>query len=912
MLYLFVWWILLILIGLAAFPVTFRFFSRLPDRGYAFSKPLGLLLIAYPFWILTSFGLLQNTFGVILALTLLVALLAWAYGSWRSEDDSPLRWLRQNANHALAVELIFATAFFAFAYYRAFNPQIEATEKPMEFMFLNSILRSVQFPPHDAWLSGYSISYYYLGYVIVALLTRLTAVPSSYAFNLGLIMVYALSAAAVFGLAYDLVKGVDRTTEAEPAASARSRAAPYVVGFLAVLLLLVIGNLEGPFESLHNAGIGSDAFYRWLDINGLADAPRSGSLIPEDTWWWWRASRVVNDHNPVNGDHIEVIDEFPSFSFLLGDLHPHVLALPFDLLALAIALNLLGTRRRSFDGLASFLGKRLTFDEIIGALIVAAIWLIAQMALGLVTGGQAEGLPAALARSLTAGSIVSAAIVGLVYLLVVLYIRTRREGDSAKQTGSVFEWATPGFLLTAVVVGSLGMLNTWDIVTYGFVIIAAFALSQYFADGRLSARLALNTLLFGGILLVASYLLYLPFYAGLSSQVRGIAPNVFFKTPLHQYLMMFGIFVFILVSFVGVLAWQRREAVRPLLREAGTWAVLMLAIPVMIAAVGLLVLSRSAELQSQVTGLLNLGGSNQLLLDVLIAYVSALVTRPGVFLLLVALIAGIIALVRQQAEGQRYADGGTLTMDRSVVFALLLAFTGFLLTFGVEFLYVRDTFESRMNTVFKLYFQAWTLFAVAGAFGAYYVWRATRGTSRAVWAGAFGLLLALSLVYPVLSYPNRANGFSPSAGLPTLDGTAWIRGAHPDDYAGIEWLNANAPNDAVILEAPGREYSFDDRVSMATGLQTVLGWAGHELQWRGNYDEPGKREQDIEKVYTTLDLNEARSLLQKYGVQYVIVGTSEREKYGLTRPMIDKFAKLGEQVFAQGSMRIFQIEPAGN
>ncbi len=829
MFYLLLWWALLVLLGLAAFPVAHRFLARLPDRGYAFARPLALLLVVYPFWLLTSLGLLTNTFGAIALTSLLLAALAWGYTLWRPETESPLAWLRANWRHAVAVEIVFAIAFFAFAYYRAFNPEIQATEKPMEFMFLNSILKSPAFPPHDSWLSGYAISYYYLGYVIVAALTGLAAVPSNYAFNLGLIMTYALSATGAFGLVYNLVALDDAKSEESTGESKRGRQAPaYAAGILAVLLLRVIGNLEAPFESLHNAGIGLDSLYRALDVNGLAEAPRSGTLIPEDNWWWWRSSRVVNDHSPTTGEHVEVIDEFPSFSFLLGDLHPHVLALPFGLLALAVALNLV----------------------------------------------------------------------------------RRPAGLQKPWRETVRGWITPAMLLTAVILGSLSMLNTWDIATYGFVIVAALALSLFRAGGW-SREAVLRAAAFGITLLVAGYILYLPFYLGFTSQAGGIVPTIVYKTPFQQYLMMFGIFVFIIASLVVVLARQRRSDIRRLATEIGTWVTASFAIPLIIALLGAVILVASGGIRDLVVGLLGLPADAPVLStvgQVLRIYAVYFAYSLALFLLLAVLLASIIALARQRLE-QASSDRELEGQDGAVHFVLLLAFTGLLLTLGVEFLYIRDTFGTRMNTVFKLYFQAWTLFAVAGAFGVYYVSRHLRGLKGTAWSAAFTLLLALSFVFPILAYSNRANGFQPSpqAGTPTLDGTLWIKNTDPDVYAGIQWLNSNAPPDSVILEAPGGSYTFTDQISMGTGLPTVVGWTGHELQWRGSGDVAGSREKDVETIYKTFDARQAGGLLQKYGVDYVIVGAAEKQKYGLTSPMIDKFGKLGLMVFSQGTMRIYQV-----
>ena len=104
------------------------------------------------------------------------------------------------------------------------------------------------------------------------------------------------------------------------------------------------------------------------------------------------------------------------------------------------------------------------------------------------------------------------------------------------------------------------------------------------------------------------------------------------------------------------------------------------------------------------------------------------------------------------------------------------------------------------------------------------------------------LMIAASLVYTLLAVPARAR----EQGVPwTLDGAAWLQQSYPEDAAAIAWLNDNIEGTSVIVEAPGdqhRAYVYEGRVSAFTGLPTVLGWGGHQLQWRGNYDESGARE----------------------------------------------------------------------
>lgn len=817
--FLFIWWLLLLLLSFAALPLTLRFLRFLPERGYAFAKPLALLVWAYPFWLLAVFGFIQNTFGALAVMLVVVALVSWGLLRGRGQD-SVIVWLRAHWKYALATEIVFGVAFLAFAYFRAFNPEITATEKPMEFMFLNSILQSQTFPPRDAWLSGYAISYYYLGYVIVAALAKLGNVPSSYAFNLGLIMTFALTAVGAFGLVFNVVSHAQKNETVSPSAPrAQNKSAPYVFGVLAVFLVLVTGNLQGVVEVAYNANIGSRDFYERLNLHGLHEVTPSGTGIPEDNWWWWRASRVLNDKSPIDGNHIEVIDEFPAFSFLLGDLHPHVLALPFGVLALAIAFNLLLKPQSPISNLQSLQQQLFT----------------------------------------------------------------------------------PRTLLTALVVGALGMLNTWDIVTYGMVIVAAFAIAHYRAAGNFTTWVWVSSLAYLLLLFVGGYILFLPFYLGFASQARGIAPNIFNRTPLHQFLIMWGMFMFVIAAFVGVLFSQARERRRTLM-DWLQFMVPFLAVPAVIALLGALVILISPALRDLLANTLRVN-PDEALPNVIGAFARSFVESPGTFLVLALLLAGVVTLGRVELM--------SVSARTSVVFALLLALVGLALTFGVEFLYIRDTFESRMNTVFKVYYQAWLLLAIAAAFGAYYVWNSLRGAGRALWAVALGVMFLMSMAYPALAFPQRANYFDTARTAPTLDGWLWVERVFPDDYAAIEWVRANVPRDAVILEAAGSQYSFDNRVSVATGIPTVVGWGGHELQWRGTSEVYAPRERDVEQIYKSRNVNETRELLAKYGVDYVIIGDIERGKYQLNSSLVEKFGKIGTLVFEQGSMRIYHVGDLG-
>src|SRR3990172_9240124 len=200
-----IWWLLLQAMGWVALPLVFRLLRWLPDRGYSIAKPAGLLLGNYLLWLLGTLGWLRNTEGGIRVSFGMVALVAvWVYRRW---DDGPklFDWIRSHIGWVVAYEMVFLIAFAAWAVFRAHNPDLSTTEKPMEFAFMNAIGRSQTFPPHDPWLSGFGISYYYFGYVMMSSMMKLSSVNSGVAFSLSNALWFALTAAGAFALAANLL-----------------------------------------------------------------------------------------------------------------------------------------------------------------------------------------------------------------------------------------------------------------------------------------------------------------------------------------------------------------------------------------------------------------------------------------------------------------------------------------------------------------------------------------------------------------------------------------------------------------------------------------------------------------------------------------------------------------------------------
>ena len=273
-------------------------------------------------------------------------------------------------------------------------------------------------------------------------------------------------------------------------------------------------------------------------------------------------------------------------------------------------------------------------------------------------------------------------------------------------------------------------------------------------------------------------------------------------------------------------------------------------------------------------------------------------------LLAIAGLAGAAALAALLA----IAAGAMLSRSLAAPerFLWLLIAGGLTCVLVPELVYVRDEFDGselyRMNTVFKLGYQAWLLLAVAAACAL--PWATAHLPRRAwsAWAAGAALALLLGAVYPYAGTYSRKQGFALS---PTLDGLGWLRDTAPGDPPAIDWLRDNTPGTAVVLEAVGDDYSAfgHGRISTFTGRAAVLGWPGHEVQWD---HDPGDRGEDVERLYLTTDVAEARELIDRYGVDYVVFGPIERTTYGDAG--LAKWDELGEQVFDREGTTIWRLD----
>lgn len=744
------WTFALEAIGVAFLPFTFWVFRWLPDRGYAFSKIAGLLGITYVTWLAGSaFPVAGST---ILPVLILIGVGGIGWWGLHTETLAAVRTMKLTVG---LHEVLFLSALVVWSLMRAYvlHPGIGHTEQYMDLTLLNSSLRSVSFPPYDPWMSGHAVNYYYVGYLMYATLTKLSGVSVFIGYNLALSTVFAFTVAGAYGLAFNLTRRI-RWSLLGPA------------------LVALSGN--------------------WHSV--LVQLP--GGNTPSSFFWFWGSTRVVG--RTAEGT-ANTINEFPFFSFLLGDLHPHVMALPVTILVMALCANAImcpHTLRISLQ------------PEALGRLVVIAL-----------------------------------------------------------------------------AVGSLFAINSWDLPAYLLLTAICLGINAYLTDPSSTWWRAPAAGI--PVTAIAAVVLWLPFYVHYRSPAHGFG---LVSTPsnLGEFLQVFGVLLvpafILLLTYVVVF----RPAGEDLGQSAGTEE---MGPPVIEAPAREVGQARIGD------AYLTAGGVG------LVMFVLGVRFQVWTLdLILIALFLSALMLWRiLNSESPNRAD--------AVALAVLLV--GCLMLAATELIYLKDEFDGgslyRMNTVFKFYYESWALIGIGGAYGIFRAWTLLRKHFAPAfgWTAAAVISVALAIgAYYTLEAPQSANL---GGGENSLNALAVINVDHPGDAAGIQWLRSHTSGEPVLLEAVGDDFRPEyARVSTYTGLPAVMGWSGHELQWRGSDPEISARIADVNTIYRTTNVNTARSLLRKYHVSFVFVGDTERQLKGLHAASLAKFNRFMQVAFRNGATTIYR------
>ena len=839
------WLVLLAVVGLAVLPLSLAIFQWLPDRGYILARPVGVLVLAWLSWVLTNLTPLQYTRGTILLVLALMAVGSWATllipGQRRRLADL---W-RTRKGLVVGSELLFLAFFVLFWLIRWGNPDLwhawKGGEKPMDFAYLNAVLKSTEFPPYDPWFAGGYLNYYYFGQVMVGTPIKLIGIVPSVAYNLVIPTWFAMTAMGAFSVTYNLVaKGQaieEEETEPGPEQNHQPPAwRPFLFGLVGALFVAVIGNLgqvalillqlsEGVLESFQSTIPGFAGLVR--TIVGAGEVAFGGRALPIGLdEWYWNASRAI----PA-GPGEAVITEFPFFTFLYADLHAHLIAMPLTFLSLSLALTLVRQGQRSAGG-----GRA----GIFGRLLLLFLW--------------------------------------------------------------------------GLTIGALRTTNSWDVPAQLLVAFGALAIGEYARRGRLNLQLVWAVTWQTGLLFVLSWwVLYWPFWATYAPVYDRFLIWNGTRTPIWAYLVVHGLFLFLIVSYLLARALGRGGGQRP--------------DPVVRRVLMSIRYRKRAERLRHAAGMV---GVRRLPVGAWVWIALGLLLLLEVLLL----VPGWHAFVRSNpdaVEAGSYAYRGLSVLALGLPVALLgllLLFRkklppvqrlwtywvllGLAMSLGVEILALEGDI-GRMNTVFKFYLQVWLIWGVAAA--AAMGWMLPRlrrwKWGQGIWIGLLSLLIFAAALYPPLATSAKIRDrFDPELG-PGLDGWDYMTTAHYWDIEGaeydlkwdleaIEWLVNNVVGSPVILEGHAPEYRWGARYSVNTGLPAVLGWNWHQRQQRGIYgaQEVWNRAGEIATIYNSTDSQEAKSLLDRYNVRYVIVGPLERVYY--QQAGLEKF----EQMVAEGLLGV--------
>jgi YYY domain-containing protein len=808
------WYLFIFLLGLIVFPFVFNVFSWLPDRGYPLMRMFGLLITAWLAWFLGSFKILpfsQLTIWLCIGMLLLLnAALAYR------QRELLLKYFSAQWKHILGIEALFLVVFLISLSIRLGNPDLWhpwlGGEKPMDFAFFNAVARAVYFPPEHPWFADHYINYYYYGYVIAAIPTKLLGILPSIAYNLILPSWFAMTGVGIFSVGFNAAEGLrqklnqadPRPTEKNPSLWAKFlnqqnfiKNLPYLAGAIALIVVLFLGNLyEIPvlWKYLPEATVsGTNTFSSTLDHAGafVGGAIRvltgQTSLPGNNGQWYFEASRPILHDGPDTP-----IAEFPYFTFLYGDLHPHMLAMPIYALALGWLLNLL-----------------------------------------------------------------------------------LRPISSIKWTSRL-----PGLIAAGLIFGSFRAVHTWDFPT--FIGLGALVILW---DGWRTRTDSIKQMVQSIIIYEAAFVaiavaLYWPFTYWFKTEYASLQLWDGRRTPLTDYLFVFGLFLFIMISL--------------LIRD----------------------LSFNLKLGYQHWTF----DLKQRFLNVLKwSYLKWYLTT-----LIVILILAILWLSDYQvvAFGVPLLIGIAYLILFKRQLSILQRITWFLFGLGLSITLFVEVFvlkgdAGRSNTVFRFYNQAWFILGLATSLAVVDLLISLKHWTRLTqysWSFMLGMLVLFAASYPLIATNKKITDRWPDIQNPphTLDGSLFMLGdthsLNPaiyndnnhllnlsHDYAAILYMQDHVAGSPVLVEGHTEEYRWGSRFSIYTGLPSVVGWSWHVRQHNSLLDGAivDKLIEDVNNFYNTTDIQAAKQFLNQHKVQYIIVGDLERAYYDAQG--LDKFQDMVNQ-----------------
>ncbi len=887
-----IWCLLFVLFGLIFAPLAKRIFPGSPDGGWLYGMFLGLLLPALLIWTLAHTGLpVFSQVPIIVVLILAAILLFFVKPKEPFPEKNRSQTIWSQITLILAESGLFFTCFLFWTFLRTLKPEIYGLEKFMDYGFMMSLWRSPTLPAKDMWLAGSNINYYYFGQYLFTFMAKLSGIRPAVSYNLSIAASFALSFTLAFALIRDLLSG---KTPEPPSAQAseepqeegtrrsiRKAFIPSISGLVGAALLTLAGNSHAFFYGNNEPG---NFFVRFLERSGV----NTGQL---GNYYFSDSTRFIG-YNPETADR--TIHEFPYYSYLVADLHAHMINLSVVLLLLAVLYQLTLRIRFGPKSGPSKLGSK-----------------------------HAPSKPSAYKPDPSKPSAYKpdpSKPLDLGAHQPTLW--TKYYPASRIDKGEI-----PYLLLLGLLLGVSAMANYWDFVIY-FVVCAVTLVVTYigrygslakFTDFLLMA--VQFVLVFVPFLFVKQPVWQLVFFflaTALSFLLYRFRPNAWTHAGLSSALLFTTTHLVALSFNLNFDPMAKSFALAQ--NHSGFYRLFILWFAHV--SLGVLFLISFFYFKHK-DGKLRRSTQQNFLVQICRQEPNHLFTAILVLCGFGLIIAPEIVYVRDIYEGS-FSRANTMFKFTYQAFAMLSLAGGVTLGALLQRLVPLEAKAASTHTPPQ---QQEVDDATSLTLPKRY--RGHRSDDRK-WLPDAILPLVLTVLLLLIPFRytgqltswygpltrERQQGLAGDLYLGTLytqaDDGQYYELSHRLNM--ITWFNENVPGQEVILEAYGDSYSDYNSVSAYTGLPTVLGWQTHEWLWRTSEKVSNAYGEIVLPLQEEIrDFYEARSpetmltFLQKYHVSYIVVGELERIKF----PEIneDRLKLLGDIVFQSGTDYILQVYP---
>ncbi len=369
------WWFLFLVVGLVGIPLCWYLFRRFTDLGYALSKILGFAILTYVAFLTSIFRLAPLTNTV---LFLIFGLYLIANSIIFAKNSQKIAKAITKKLRPIAFQEVFFTAGLVFwVIIRGYQPTINGLEKFMDFGFINSILKTKYLPPTDMWFAGKPINYYWFGHLWTAIATKLSNIPPEVTYNLMIATILGLTLTSAFSIVSTLIRRLNIRFGVKTA---------FAAGIISALILTFAGNFHTPIYVLKNG---------------------------PQKYWYPDATRFIGYHPETND---KTIHEFPIYSFVVSDLHAHLINLPFVLLYIALLANYV-VNTRSKAQFSNPKSRILPLGFVLGVMFMTNTWDFANY---LLVTGVTLGLLSLTRRKINFNSLLDTAVSFISILLLGL------------------------------------------------------------------------------------------------------------------------------------------------------------------------------------------------------------------------------------------------------------------------------------------------------------------------------------------------------------------------------------------------------------------------------------------------------------------------------------------------------------